>query len=241
MQDKKSFVMYTDYLQHFELLSDEQLGQLMRSIFSYAADSSTEPELRDPALMMAFSFIRAALDRDMESYEAMCRRNAGNGRKGGRPKKKHPEHPESTDSTESAAVAEKAEPVVKSESAEHCAPEKAAYSAAEKSFVREKDSTGVKNAADIPTLEEVRKYCAEKNYTFSPEKFVSHYQAYGWSRANRPVRSWRALADMWQQNERPAAKSSRAQGNYILPVGCGAAYDISDYEGHSVCDEDYEL
>ena len=36
---------------------------------------------------MAFEIIRAQLDRDREKYEKICKRNAENGKRGGRPPK----------------------------------------------------------------------------------------------------------------------------------------------------------
>lgn len=87
MAEKRSFVLYHDYQQHFSLLNDEQLGKLLRAIFSYE-ENGTVPNFKDaPALQMCFSFVRAQLDRDREEYEKRCNKNAENGAKGGRPPK----------------------------------------------------------------------------------------------------------------------------------------------------------
>ncbi len=85
-EKKKSFVMYLDYQQHFELLTDEQLGKLIRAIFAYESTGEL-PELKDAALKMCFSFVKNQLDRDREAYEARCQANRENGQQGGRPKK----------------------------------------------------------------------------------------------------------------------------------------------------------
>lgn len=83
--DKNSFLIYLDYKEHFELLSDEQLGKLLRAIMEYE-ETGIVPALEGMG-KMAFSFIKAQLDRDREKYENKCEKNKLNGAKGGRPKK----------------------------------------------------------------------------------------------------------------------------------------------------------
>lgn len=84
-KDKKSFLIYLDYEEHFNLLTDEQLGKLMRAIIKYEKNREM-PEL-DISLKMAFSFIKTQLDIDREKYKLKCEKNKENGSKGGRPKK----------------------------------------------------------------------------------------------------------------------------------------------------------
>lgn len=81
---QKSFIMYDEYAQHFSLLSDAELGALMRAVFSYRL-SGDVPELPDKAAM-AFSFIRLRLDDDARRYEETCEKNKSNGARGGRPR-----------------------------------------------------------------------------------------------------------------------------------------------------------
>lgn len=99
MSDKKSFVLYIDYWQHLELLSLEERGELLTAIYDYVR-TGTLTEFDGSGLKMAFSFIRAQLDRDAEKYEAVCERNRTNGSKGGRPPKEegkdNPEKPKKT-------------------------------------------------------------------------------------------------------------------------------------------------
>ena len=83
--DKNSFLMYLDYEEQFNLLTDEQIGQLMRAIIKYEK-SGEIPEL-DGMLKMAFSFIKTQLDRDREKYNKKCEKNKENGKRGGRPRK----------------------------------------------------------------------------------------------------------------------------------------------------------
>lgn len=83
-KEKISFLIYLDYEEHFNLMTDEQLGKLIRAIMEYEK-TRIIPEL-DGMVKMAFSFIKAQLDRDREKYEDKCAKNRENGKKGGRPK-----------------------------------------------------------------------------------------------------------------------------------------------------------
>lgn len=83
--EKKSMLFYLDYRQHLELLSNADCGALVKALLCYAVGEKV-PELRGAAAM-AFSFMRAQLDRDNAQYEAQCERAREAGRKGGRPRK----------------------------------------------------------------------------------------------------------------------------------------------------------
>lgn len=89
--DKNSFVMYLDYEEQFNLLSNEELGILMRAIIQYEK-TKIIPEL-DGTVKMAFSFIKTQLDKDRQKYILKCEKNKENGYKGGRPKKNDEKKP----------------------------------------------------------------------------------------------------------------------------------------------------
>lgn len=78
--DKVSFLMYLDYEEQFNLLTDEQLGQLMRAIMQYEKTKEV-PEL-EGVLKMAFSFIKQQLDRDNEKWEEEKQKRSEAGKKG---------------------------------------------------------------------------------------------------------------------------------------------------------------
>ena len=83
--DKSSFLIYLDYEEQFNLLTDEELGQLIRAIIKY--EKTKEISQLEGVIKMAFSFIKTQLDRDREKYQAKCEKNRENAKKGGRPKK----------------------------------------------------------------------------------------------------------------------------------------------------------
>lgn len=82
---KNSFVLYDEYFEHIDLMTDEQAGMLLRAIMAYR-NGKDLPEM-DAAATIAFSFIRQQMDRDSEKYEETCRKRAEAGAMGGRPRK----------------------------------------------------------------------------------------------------------------------------------------------------------
>ena len=99
---KKSFVLYCDYREHLALLTDEERGQLLMGLLDYA-ETGVEPDLKGAALM-AFSFIRAQLDRDAAKYTETVKKRREAGQKGGRP----PKETENAESEEKQSEAKKA-------------------------------------------------------------------------------------------------------------------------------------
>lgn len=85
--EKNSFLIYLDYEEHFNLLSDEELGILIRALIKY--EKTGEIPILDSSLKMAFSFIKTQLNKDRKKYENKCEMNKKNGAKGGRPKKEN--------------------------------------------------------------------------------------------------------------------------------------------------------
>jgi uncharacterized phage protein (TIGR02220 family) len=82
--EKNNFILYKDYEEHVDLLSNEEAGKLFKAIFRYV-DGRNISEL-EGMTKMAFSFIKKSLERDLKKYKEKCNVNAINGAKGGRPK-----------------------------------------------------------------------------------------------------------------------------------------------------------
>lgn len=84
MDDKKSFLVYTEWGEAIEKLSREERGDLFLALIIYA-DTGEKIEL-SLAADIAFSLFKNALDRDAEKWENTRKKRAEAGKKGGRPK-----------------------------------------------------------------------------------------------------------------------------------------------------------
>ncbi len=83
MSKKKSFLVYFDWEAPFDCLNDTELGELFRAMLKYAKNEE-EPEFDNQSLCLVFSFVKNAIDRDKAAYEERCKKNAENGKKGGK-------------------------------------------------------------------------------------------------------------------------------------------------------------
>ena len=78
--DKASFLIYLDYEEQFNLLTDEQAGQLIKAIIKY--EKNGEIVELDKVTKMAFSFIKQQLDRDKEKWQEEKKKRSEAGKKG---------------------------------------------------------------------------------------------------------------------------------------------------------------
>ena len=54
-----------------------------------------------------------------------------------------------------------------------------------------------------PTLQEVRSYITEKNYSIDPEKFFNHYETTNWFRGKTKIKNWKACIRTWLNSDKP--------------------------------------
>lgn len=70
----------------------------------------------------------------------------------------------------------------------------------------------------IPTLDEVRAYCSERNNGVDAQRFFDYYSANGWVQGKgKPIKDWKACVRTWERNEKKHGFSERT-------------YDYSDLE-----------
>ena len=82
---KNSFLIYHEYKEILEDLTDEEVGILFRAILDYEIEG-TIPNFKG-LMKMAFKVIQGNLDRDRNKYDKRCETSAENGKLGGRPRK----------------------------------------------------------------------------------------------------------------------------------------------------------
>lgn len=79
--EKLSFVLYTEYMEQFDSLTDAQAGQLIKAIMHYVANGDTQ--VADPVVSAMLMFIRQTLDRDRKKWEETRQKRSEAGKKGG--------------------------------------------------------------------------------------------------------------------------------------------------------------
>ena len=51
----------------------------------------------------------------------------------------------------------------------------------------------------VPTLEEIREFCFEKNINTNVDKFFYYYKSKGWKVGNSPMKDWKAAVRKWAE------------------------------------------
>lgn len=197
MSNKKSFLLYKEWAEPVNMLSDNQAGQLLKAMFLYWSEGVISDFSEDPALKMISSFIFSQFQRDEVAYEEKCSKNKVNGMKGGRPKK--PKEP-----TETERFSEK--------------PKKADEDKdKDKDKDEDEDNDSEKQKKRIifkpPSIEDVRQYCTERNNNVNPEAFVDFYSAKGWMVGKNKMRDWKAAVRNWERNEKGNGNGKEHYGN----------------------------
>lgn len=80
-ENKKSFLLYSDYQELFEALSDENAGKLIKHIMKYVNDES--PSTTDEVVNISFIPIKLQLKRDLKKWEGTSANRSETGRLGG--------------------------------------------------------------------------------------------------------------------------------------------------------------
>lgn len=82
MPEKKSFILYIDNKEVFDILSDAQLGRLTRLLIDFADTRTLESNIDDAAVNVAYRFMTTQMKRDIEKYDLVCQRRSEAGKKG---------------------------------------------------------------------------------------------------------------------------------------------------------------
>ncbi len=80
---KKTFVLYLNHWIAIQILPNEKLGRLFRSIYEHEFSGAPIDLSDDPELNMAYAFMRLQIDYDREKWENKVKRRSNAGKKSG--------------------------------------------------------------------------------------------------------------------------------------------------------------
>ncbi|MGI6721085.1 MAG: DUF6291 domain-containing protein [Anaerovoracaceae bacterium] len=86
MKKRTNFVVMTDWYELIEDLTDEQRGRVLDIMFKVALGEKYDLESEEIPVRIAMRYIAASMERMNDEYDEKCKKNAENGRKGGRPR-----------------------------------------------------------------------------------------------------------------------------------------------------------
>lgn len=77
-----------------------------------------------------------------------------------------------------------------------------------------------------PTVDEVKAYCLECNYTaVDPERFVNFYQSKGWKVGKETMKDWKAAVRYWATRDKAEPKGGYYPKKQPVPMGSGELGD----------------
>lgn len=195
--EKSSFVLYAEYLEHIKLLTMEQRGALLTAVLCYASGDEL-PEM-DGMTNMAFSFIKSRIDRDTAAYLEKIEKRREAGKLGGRPKTK--------DISQKQEKAKKANGFSEKQNNPDTVPVTDTVS------VFEKESKEKSLRFSPPARQDVADYCKEKGFSdFDVERFVDYYTSNGWMVGKSKMKDWKAVVRNWARAG-TAPRPNNTRGN----------------------------
>ena len=63
-----------------------------------------------------------------------------------------------------------------------------------------------------PSLEDVKRYCLERENKVSPEKWLDYYISNGWKVGKNPMKDWKASVRTWERNNGRGGQSNGKSG-----------------------------
>lgn len=177
-KEKVSLLLYYDYIEQFECLTDEQLRKLIYAMIEFDKNEK-EIEL-DKVTKMAFIPIRKRLKLDKENWIHTCKTNSENAKKRW--------------NNENATVCDRM-------------PKDANYADIEIDIEKEKEIEKERESNNIytttPTLTDIISFCSKNNMSdFDCEYFYDYYEANGWVDMNgNKIKNWKAKIKTWYKKD----------------------------------------
>jgi hypothetical protein len=200
-KDKKAIIVYSDWIDLFVALTDEEAGKLIKHFFKYVNDEN--PIATDRIIELSFIQIKNALKRDLNKWEQTVETRSHNGRMGNL--KRY--HIDLFNSVEAKTMTlEQAEIIAKSRKTSP--PDSIAINDVAKLAVNDSvnvsdsvnDSVSVSDTItkviEIPEFLEFSTYAKEKEPKVNIKALKNKYDAWvvnGWKNGNdRPIKNWKS-------------------------------------------------
>ena len=192
-KDKKSVIVYIDWIATFNKLEDDEAGRLIKHFFSYVNDlNPTSDRLTE----LLFEPIKQQLKRDLKAYEQMCERNSLNASL--RWNKKY------------ATACDRIRTDAKHADNDNDNDN-------DNDTDNDNNSKRKSKRFSPPTLLEVEDYCFERKNTVDASKFIDYYTSNGWKVGKNAMKDWRAAVRTWEKTQ----NNNNNNGNKQTPSEVG--------------------
>ena len=202
--EKSGFLLYKEQYDGISLLSREERGELLTAIFQYQIYGAVTAELSESATM-AFQFIKGQFDRDKQKYSETCEK-----------RKKAVEtryQPKVTNEYKCSNSIQMNTKATDTDTVTDTDTDTELPKGNKEEITKEEN----RKRFLPPSLEEVKKYCAERRNNVNAEQFIDFYTANGWKVGKNSMKDWKAAVRTWERNgiqnkgERQYSEAERAE------------------------------
>lgn len=186
MNEKKSFVMYTDFKKYKDALGTTGKAELFDAILDYENDRTAKPEFTDKAAEAFFLVYKSQSDTNERKWQETKRKRKEAARR------RYARFGEGTETQGEKPTAERAEQEKR---------------AAETPRAESKERKAER--FDKPTVEEVEAYCKERGNGLDARTFYDFYESKGWKVGAARMRDWRACVRTWERRKKTESTGGR--------------------------------
>ncbi len=201
---KKSMIIYTDWLERLEGLTDEQVGKFFRAVLAYGKDGEELP-IDDPIVVTAFKFVKPTIQDNKEKYEQkiaqlheahekwLAKRNTQD------------------DSTRFDTNRDEStrfdtfrdDCVTVTDTVTDTVTVTDTDTVNNNNVIKsiKKESTKKESRFQRPTLPQIQDYVFEKALNVDPERFFDYYESNGWRVGRNPMKDWKAALRNWSSKD----------------------------------------
>lgn len=229
---KKSFIMYNEYISNFELLPREERGDLIMLIFRYVNDLELNINEYSQSVIMAFSFIKADIERNSAKYNTTCENRAKAAKKREEARKQqankeaqlttkstivHKKHNcHNCDDNENENVNENGN--VNGSDSDNELHIMSNISSSSKKLAKQvstptTEETTTTTTFTPPTVEQINEFCKQEGLIIdSAQSFIDYNQSRDWQVGRGTMKDWKANVRRWCSSKRnspaPAKETS---------------------------------
>ena len=201
MADKNSFVMYKDWGKLFDMLTDEEAGKMIKSVFLFQETGEVNKESFSDLQNMLFLIMSDVFQRDNEKYEIRCEKNRANA--------SNRKQSQANANERKQSVAKRADNDNDNDNDNENGNENESENENDNiNNIKEKNS---KKKFTPPTFEEVEAYAKERGREDLAKKFFDWYEAGEWKDGKgNQVKGWKQKFQYWEsKNEKPKQPQER--------------------------------
>lgn len=196
-ENKKKIIVYADWLDMFEAMTDDEAGRLIKHFFRYVNDKN--PIAPDRVTELVFEPIKAVLKRNLKHWENRVEQNRNNGIKGGRPKTENNPNkpngffdnrkkPDNDNDKDNDNVNDKDNVILNNTSLSTNVSKEVKQQAAKS----QKPIRFIK-----PTISDIEVFTQASNLNLNPDHFFDFYESKDWMVGKNKMKDWKAAARNW--------------------------------------------